>query len=95
MRLGPNLSQRYSHYVYTQSCYKDVHEGSPLLGLDCEMCVTEAGKMELTSVCLVDTDSKVMIVSLVNCTSESTNFMFAGFVPESGEATCKDQELPD
>ena len=52
------MKQKYSEYVKTCDEYQEAHDGSPLISVDCEMCLCD-GVMELTRICLVDEDLKV------------------------------------
>ena len=51
--------QRYGSYVFTCDSYTPVVDSSPMFSVDCEMCMTTAGKLELTRVCVIDEGSKV------------------------------------
>ena len=95
IRLGPDMTQRYSRYVFTKDAYDEVHEGSPLLGLDCEMCVTAAGKMELTSICVVDSESNVRRRQCIFRIIYQILLSFLGAVPQPGETSCSDPQLSD
>ena len=53
------MQEKYADYVMTSDEYKEVHPNSPLYSIDCEMCLTEAGKMELTRICVVDSELNV------------------------------------
>ena len=55
---GP-MREKYKGYVFSQDEYAEVTDASPLYSVDCEMCMTSAGKMELTKICVVDSDLKV------------------------------------
>ncbi len=55
----------YSDYAFTKDEYAEVSERSPLFGVDCEMCMTTAGKNELTRVCVVNEQLEVVYHSLV------------------------------
>ena len=48
------------HCVWQRDDYREVSEESPLMSIDCEMCLTENRKQELTRVCVVDSDLKVI-----------------------------------
>lgn len=43
----------------TKDVYVEVNAKSPMFGLDCEMCKTTTGELELTRISLVDESMKV------------------------------------
>lgn len=43
----------------TKDVYIEANERSPMIGLDCEMCKTTTGELELTRISLVDESMKV------------------------------------
>ncbi len=57
--LSTVMRDRYSDYVLTSDEYDDASPESPLFSVDCEMCMTTRRKMELTRICVVDSDLKV------------------------------------
>lgn len=59
------LKHKYSRYVMTKDRYKEVTSSSPIFGIDCEMCKTESGELELTRVSLVDESCKLIYDQLV------------------------------
>ena len=61
LRLGSQRSRELAHFVYSKDSYDEVTEDSPLLGLDCEMVYTAAGKLEVARVCLVNEKSEVKL----------------------------------
>ena len=56
------MSEKYSDYTMTSSedGYLPLTKDSPLYSVDCEMCLTSIGKNELTRVCVVDSNLKVV-----------------------------------
>ena len=55
------MSEKYSDYVMTNNDgYLPLDEESPLYSVDCEMCLTSIGKNELTRVCVIDQNLKVI-----------------------------------
>jgi len=65
---------QYQGFVYTKDKYAQVHENSPLLAIDCEMCMTSAGN-ELTYVCVVDENLDVLYKSYVKPHNTITNYL--------------------
>lgn len=59
------MEEKFSAYVLTSDDYTEAHKDSPVFSVDCEMCVTTAGKPELTRICIVDSDLKVIISYLL------------------------------
>ena len=57
-----HMSEKYSDYVMTsnEDGYLPLTKDSPLYSVDCEMCLTSIGRNELTRVCVVDSDLKVV-----------------------------------
>jgi RNA exonuclease 1 len=72
--LGP-MSKRYAKYAFSQDEYKEVDENSPLYAVDCEMCLTNVGKLELTKVCVVDSDLNEIYQSLVKPRNRIVNYL--------------------
>ena len=61
------MSEKYCDYVMTNNDgYLPLSEESPIFSVDCEMCLTSIGKNELTRVCVVDQDLKVVYHRLVS-----------------------------
>ncbi|XP_066139000.1 RNA exonuclease 5 [Euwallacea fornicatus] len=59
------VERKYVDYVLTKDSYKNVTSHSPLIALDCEMCKTEAGDLELTRVSMVNEKHEVIYDTLV------------------------------
>ena len=56
-----HMSEKYSKYVLTsKDGYLPLTKDSPLYSVDCEMCLTSIGRNELTRVCVVDSNLKVV-----------------------------------
>ena len=43
--LTGKLGDKYQDYKFTKTEYKEVSEDSPLYSLDCEMCLTDEGRV--------------------------------------------------
>ena len=69
------MSKRYAKYVFSQDEYKEVDENSPLYAVDCEMCLTNIGKLELTKVCVVDSDLNEVYQSFVKPRNRIVNYL--------------------
>jgi RNA exonuclease 1 len=41
---------RYKDFVLTKDLYHEVTPSSPMFGLDCEMCRTTSGELEVTRI---------------------------------------------
>lgn len=50
---------RYGDYIMTKDVYIEANAKSPMFGLDCEMCKTTTGELELTRISLVDESMNV------------------------------------
>lgn len=59
------MEKKYTGYVLTKDQYKDVSNNSPMYGLDCEMCKTTGGDLELTRVSIVDENLDVFYEQIV------------------------------
>ena len=69
------MSKRYAKYVFSQDEYKEVDANSPLYAVDCEMCLTNIGKLELTKVCVVDSDLNEVYQSFVKPRNRIVNYL--------------------
>ena len=47
---GPDVDDSYKDFVFTSDSYEEVSDDSPMFSVDCEMCLTTAGKNELTRI---------------------------------------------
>ncbi|XP_026762488.1 RNA exonuclease 5 [Galleria mellonella] len=72
--LKGKLKNTYSDYVMTKDEYKPVTAKSPMFGLDCEMCITNAGS-ELTRVSIVNEEHKTIYESLVKPYNNITDYL--------------------
>jgi len=81
--LKGELEDKFKDYVLTQDEYEEVHLGSPLYSVDCEMCLTSEG-MELTKVCVINEKGEVVYQSLVKPHNEIINYItkFSGITKE-------------
>ena len=79
---GP-MAQKYVDYVTSKEEYSEVTENSPLYAVDCEMCLTSVGKLELTKVCVVDSDLNEVYHSFVKPRNPIVNYLtrFSGITP--------------
>jgi hypothetical protein len=50
---------RYKDFVLTKDLYHEVTHSSPMFGLDCEMCRTTSGNLEVTRVSIVNEQLEV------------------------------------
>ncbi|XP_072947380.1 RNA exonuclease 5 [Epargyreus clarus] len=72
--LKGKLKNAYSDYVMSKNEYKPVTSKSPMFGLDCEMCKTNAGS-ELTRVSLVNEKHETIYESLVKPYNDITDYL--------------------
>lgn len=68
------LKEAYSDYVMTKDKYNPVTAKSPMFGLDCEMCITNAGS-ELTRVSVVNEKYETVYESLVKPYNDITDYL--------------------
>ena len=80
---GP-MKHRYAHFVPSKDEYEPVTESSPLFAVDCEMCLTSIGKLELTKVCVVDQDFKEVYHTFVKPKNKIVNYItkYSGVTPQ-------------
>uniref|UniRef100_A0A2A4JGZ1 Exonuclease domain-containing protein n=1 Tax=Heliothis virescens TaxID=7102 RepID=A0A2A4JGZ1_HELVI len=72
--LKGKLSDAYADYVLTKDEYAPVTATSPLFGIDCEMCLTNAGS-ELTRISVVNEKHEVVYESLVKPYNSITDYL--------------------
>lgn len=53
---------RYGSYILTKDAYEEATASSPMFGLDCEMCLTTSGNLELTRISVVDESMNVSTI---------------------------------
>ncbi|KAG8179272.1 hypothetical protein JTE90_026736 [Oedothorax gibbosus] len=53
------------NYVFSKDAYNPVTDASPLFALDCEMCLTDKGKSELTRIAVIDEKLETVYHTLV------------------------------
>ena len=53
------MATRYSKFVMTKETYEEANPDSPMFSVDCEMCMTTEGKLELTRICVVNAKLEV------------------------------------
>ncbi|XP_001607810.2 RNA exonuclease 5 [Nasonia vitripennis] len=63
--LKGGLAKKYDDYVLTKDEYVEVNSKSPMYGLDCEMCRTTSGFLELTRISIVDEKLNIVYDTLV------------------------------
>ncbi|RVE41969.1 hypothetical protein evm_013378 [Chilo suppressalis] len=68
------LKNAYADYVMTKDEYMPVTINSPMFGLDCEMCITNAGS-ELTRVSIVNEKHETIYESLVKPYNDITDYL--------------------
>lgn len=90
MPLKGKLKKAYSDYVMTKDEYKPVTSQSPLFGVDCEMCITNAGS-ELTRVSVVNEKHEVVYESYVKPYNDITDYLtrYSGVTKASLENVTK------
>jgi hypothetical protein len=64
---------RYADFVLTKDLYHEVTDVSPMFALDCEMCRTTSGELEVTRVSVVNEQLEVSATFLQ--TQITKNFM--------------------
>lgn len=72
--LKGKLSSAYADYVLTKDEYAPVTATSPMFGIDCEMCLTNAGS-ELTRISVVNEKHEVVYESLVKPYNDITDYL--------------------
>ncbi|XP_076657919.1 uncharacterized protein LOC143364766 [Halictus rubicundus] len=82
--LKGELVKKYESYMMTKDSYLEATPRSPMFGLDCEMCRTTTGELELTRISLVDESMKIIYDSLVKPENRITDYLtrFSGITKE-------------
>ncbi|KAL6267125.1 hypothetical protein P5V15_000204 [Pogonomyrmex californicus] len=73
--LKGTLADRYNSYILTKDVYEEATSTSPMFSLDCEMCLTTTGNLELTRISIVDESMNVIYDSLVKPKNIITNYL--------------------
>ncbi|CAL7935248.1 unnamed protein product [Xylocopa violacea] len=78
------LAKKYGNYIMTKDAYVEANAKSPMFGLDCEMCKTTTGDLELTRISLVDERMNIIYDSLVKPDNPITDYLtrFSGITKE-------------
>ena len=82
--LKGELAKKYGDYVMTKDMYIEATATSPMFGLDCEMCRTTSGELELTRISLVDESMNIIYDSLVKPENPITDYLtrYSGITEE-------------
>lgn len=77
------METKYAGYVLTKDEYKEVTAESPMFGIDCEMCRTTIGDLELTRISVVDENHQVFYEELVKPENKIVDYLtrFSGITP--------------
>lgn len=67
--------KKYPNYVLTKDEYENVTPFSPMFGVDCEMCKTISGDLELTRISIVDEKLQVVYEHLVKPENRITDYL--------------------
>ncbi|XP_034942715.1 RNA exonuclease 5 [Chelonus insularis] len=73
--LRGGLATKYKDYILTKDIYLEATPKSPMFGLDCEMCRTTSGSLELTRISIVDETMNVIYETLVKPTNKITDYL--------------------
>ncbi|XP_043282190.1 RNA exonuclease 5 [Venturia canescens] len=81
------LAKKYGDYVLTKDEYIEACAKSPMFGLDCEMCRTTTGLLELTRISLVNEKMEIVYDSLVKPENNITDYLtrYSGITKEKLE----------
>ncbi|XP_072384760.1 RNA exonuclease 5 isoform X1 [Diabrotica undecimpunctata] len=69
------MERKYQGYVLTKEKYKDVTPFSPMFAVDCEMCRTSTGDLELTRISCVNEKLEVFYDTLVKPDNEIVDYL--------------------
>jgi hypothetical protein len=67
---------RYADFVFTKDLYHEVTHSSPMFSLDCEMCRTTSGELEVTRISIVNEQLEVC-ASFLTVTTSQMRYFFA------------------
>ena len=73
--LKGGLAKKYVDYVLTKDEYAEVNPRSKMFGLDCEMCRTTTGLLELTRISIVDETLNTVYDTLVKPDNEIVDYL--------------------
>ncbi|KAK6645582.1 hypothetical protein RUM43_001859 [Polyplax serrata] len=78
------LKEKYKNYVQTKSKYTEVTPCSPMFALDCEMCRTATGQLELTRISVVNENLEIVYDTLVKPFNKITDYLtrFSGITKQ-------------
>ncbi|KAK7080780.1 EXOIII [Halocaridina rubra] len=76
-----------SGFVFSKDRYEEAKPSSPMFAVDCEMCMTTANQLELTSISVINENLKLIYHKLVKPENEITNYLtqFSGITKSSLE----------
>lgn len=82
--LKGSLKHKYASYVLTKDAYEEVTPNSPMFGIDCEMCRTTTGELELTRISVVNENHELVYEKLVKPYHRITDYLtrFSGITPK-------------
>ncbi|XP_046484476.1 uncharacterized protein Rexo5 isoform X1 [Neodiprion pinetum] len=82
--LKGELARKYEDYILTKDMYVEATPRSPMFGLDCEMCRTTTGLLELTRISIVDERMNIIYETLVKPANEITDYLtrYSGITKE-------------
>ncbi|XP_029661335.1 RNA exonuclease 1 isoform X2 [Formica exsecta] len=82
--LKGTLAEKYGSYLLTKDVYEEATATSPMFGLDCEMCLTTSGNLELTRITIVNESMTVIYESFVKPENMITNYLtrYSGITEE-------------
>ncbi|XP_011497286.1 PREDICTED: putative RNA exonuclease NEF-sp [Ceratosolen solmsi marchali] len=67
--------ESYPDYILTKDIYNEVHSKSQMFGLDCEMCQTINGMLEVTRVSIVDEELNIVYDTFVKPYNKIINYL--------------------
>ncbi|XP_078052622.1 RNA exonuclease 5 isoform X3 [Augochlora pura] len=82
--LRGELAKKYENYIMTKDSYLEASPRSPMFALDCEMCRTTTGELELTRISIVDESLNIIYDTLVIPENPITDYLtrFSGITKE-------------